>query len=120
MTKTEINTLYTMIHEERRSLQRRWRMTPSGPGLLECQAIILHWREYRNNSWGNHLEQMQPEILECRRGFDRVGVLSDGAAELSMWLDIAAGDVEKRLAAKAAMGTGTAVSIAGEEDDYDD
>lgn len=42
MTKTEINTLYIMIHEERRSLQRRWRMTPSGPALLECQEIGDH------------------------------------------------------------------------------
>lgn len=91
--------------------------------------ILLHWREYRNNSWGNKLEEMQPEILECRRAFDRVGVMSDGAAELSMWLDIAAQNIETRLAAKAeraAEKTTTGTSIADEEDadlyddDYDD
>lgn len=103
---------------------------PRGVVMARALRVLLWWNKNRHYTWDNTLDRMQPQILECRRAFDRVGVLSDGAAELSMWLDIAARDVEKRLAAKeekATTGT-TSYAIAGAEDadlydgddDYDD
>lgn len=101
-------------------------------GVIIARAlrVILHWKEYRHATWGNYLADMQPEIVACRREFERVGVMSEGAAELSMWLDIAAADMEKRLVAKAEKATTgtTSYAIAGAEDvdlydgddDYDD
>lgn len=100
---------------------------PRGVVTACAVRVLLHWKNNRHYTWDNSVAKMQPEILECRRAFDRVGVMGDGAAELSMWLDLAAQDVEKRLAAMAAKAatpttTGTAYAIAGAEDAdlYDD
>jgi len=73
---------------------------PRGVVMARAVRCLLFWQEHLNHYNANWIGDVQPEIATCRREFDRVGVMGDGAAELSMWLDIAAQDIEERLTAK--------------------